>query len=227
MADSFQERFASKAEIVYMVLYERIREGVLRPGDRLIEHQLANELGVSKTPVREALRKLNEQGLVTLESYKGAYVTQFSVDDLVKIMEIRAVLEGLAARKAAETITVEELEKLDALVKRFEEVGKKGTPQEWIAINSQFHLIIATVCRNEALKELLSELQRKIVLSSTLGIGDDYYKSVKEHKDIVDALRAHDPEEAEHFARQHVWNTAKRVAALRIGDVRANDVPRQ
>jgi len=227
MADSLQQRFASKAQVVYMVLYDRIRKGILRPGERLLEQELANELGVSKTPVREALHKLSEQGLVTLEPYKGAYVAQFSVEDLLEIMEIRAVLEGLAARLAAKTITEEALEELNALIERFEAVSKKGTPQDWIEANAQFHSAIAAACGNKILKELLSGFQRKILLSSTLGIGEDSQKSIKEHKDIVEALWARDPDRAEFFARRHVWNTAKRVAVLKTRTDVTDEVPNQ
>jgi len=213
--DRLQDGFASKAEVIYMALYEEIKNGGLRPGERLVEQRLADDLGVSKTPVREALRKLSEQGLVEIEPYRGARIAEFSIDTLVEIMEIRAVLEGLAARNAAQYITDHQLKKLAGLDGQFADVAKEKTIQDWIAINWEFHQLIAGACKNAKLIELLSGLQQRMTISSVLGIAQNMSESVEEHHKIFAALKEHDPVEAERSACRHVENTKRRVASLK------------
>jgi len=215
---TLENNFSSKAETVYKILYNRIKQKTLRPGERLVEQNLANELGVSKTPVREALRKLNELGLVVIESYRGAYVAEFSIKTLIEIMDIRAVLDGLAARKAAEHMSTDQLQTLESLVTKMVSAAKTENPKKWIDLNWSFHNLIARFSNNAELITLLSTIQKKMVLSSALGIATDMAMSLAEHRNILNALKSGDPDSAERFARWHVENTEKRVALLAVSD---------
>ena len=213
--DKLQGEFASKADVIYIAICEEIKNGGLLPGERLVEQRLADDLNVSKTPVREALLKLKEQGLVEIEPYRGARIAEFSIDTLVEIMEIRVVLEGLAARNAAQYITDHQLNELAGLDRQFAHVAKEETIQDWIGINWKFHQLIAGACKNAKLVELLSGLQQRMTISSVLGIAQNMAESVEEHHKIFVTLKEHDPVEAERSARHHVENTRRRVASLR------------
>ncbi len=206
--------FPSRAEAIYEILYERIKHRTFQPGQHLVEQDLANELGVSKTPVREALRKLNELGLVVIEPYRGAYVAEFSINTLIEIMDIRAVLDGLAARKAVEHVSADQIRTLESLVTKMERVAEAKDPRKWIDLNWRFHNLIAKASKNTELITLLSTIQEKMILSSALGIATNIATSVMEHQKILSALKSGDPDSAERFARWHVENTEKRVALL-------------
>ena len=112
-------------DVVFENLREAILEGKLKPGQRLMEVQLAEQLGVSRTPIREAIRKLELEGLVVMLPRKGAYVANMSFKDLIDVLEIRASLEGLAASLAAERRRDEDIEELEKLAKEFEQCVKK------------------------------------------------------------------------------------------------------
>ena len=111
-------------DVVFEHLRNSILNGELKPLERLMEVQLAEQLGVSRTPVREAIRKLELEGLVIMVARKGAYVADVSVKDILDVLEVRCVLEGLAASLAAERMTEEELEKLELISYNFKQIGR-------------------------------------------------------------------------------------------------------
>ena len=206
--------FASKADVVYRILYDEIKDGQLRPGARLVEQAIADRLGVSKTPVREALRMLGDQGLVEIEPYCGTYVSQFSISTLVEIMEIRGVLEGLASRKAASLIDSTQLSHLASLVARMGDTANEDNPQHWLELNWEFHGLIAEASQSPQLINTLAAFRQKMLLSSALGVATNIVHSLEEHRRLFEALTLHDPELAERVARNHIENTKTRVALL-------------
>mgnify|MGYP002733969358 FL=1 len=118
-------------DVVFESLREAILEGKLSPGQRLMEVQLAEQLGVSRTPVREAIRKLELEGLVVMLPRKGAYVADISLKDLVDVLEIRASLEGLSASLAAERMHEDDIKKLEKIVQDFKEHASSGDVEQF------------------------------------------------------------------------------------------------
>lgn len=195
-------------DIVFESLKEAIIEGKLKPGERLMEMQLAERLGVSRTPIREAIRKLELEGLVVMVPRKGAYVTDVSLKDIIDVLEIRASLEGLAASLAAQRITSEEIKELELKTEEFGKCYKDNDIEGMIKIDTELHDIIFRAARNERLIGLTDSL-REHVQRFRVTYMTEYKKSAKlieEHKKILEAIKKGDVEKARAYAQIHVEN---------------------
>jgi len=190
--------------------YEKIKEAILTfqflPNDALVEGELASQLGISKTPVRDALMRLEKEGLVTRVPYKGTYVSDINNQDMANIFHIRIVLEGLAIQLATELLTEEDFQKMEKLIAEHAEALKKGDVRGVSRINTEFHNIIVNRCSNPRLQQMLhnldDHLKRYRLLSISQGMRTE--KSVPEHQAILDALRARDPKRAEMAMQTHL-----------------------
>ena len=149
-------------ELVFAAMREAIVKGELKPGERLMEVQLAEEMGVSRTPVREAIRKLELEGLVVMVPRKGAYVAGLTLKDAANVFEIRGSLEGLAAALAAERITEEEINDLDRVLEDIAKAGEKGDVDTIIKKDMEFHQKLFSATRNERLAQIISNLKEQI-----------------------------------------------------------------
>jgi DNA-binding GntR family transcriptional regulator len=194
-------------EVVLETLREAIVSGVLEPGERLMEIQLAEELGVSRTPVREAIRKLELEGFVVMIPRKGAYVAGVSYKDVKDVFEIRAALEGLAAGLAAEKVTDQELEGLERALHYEKE---PDTLEEMVQTDTDFHALLYKASRNERLIGILANLREQIqrFRSTSLAVPGRLKYAIQEHREIVDAVARHDVEEAQALATAHIENAA-------------------
>lgn len=191
-------------EIVFESMREAIIGGVLRPGERLMEIQLAEEMGVSRTPVREAIRKLELEGLVVMIPRKGAYVAEVSLKDLADVFEIRAALEGLAASLAAERVTDDEVEAMERLL-LFKE-GETQSIDDIVTTDTDFHAMVYKASRNGKLVQMLENLREQIqrFRSTSLAVPGRPRDAVEEHRAIVEALAGHDAEAAKGLAEGHI-----------------------
>ncbi|WP_088188629.1 GntR family transcriptional regulator [Desulfosporosinus sp. FKA] len=192
-------------EIVFESMREAILNGVLEPGERLMEIQLAEEMGVSRTPVREAIRKLELENFVVMIPRKGAYVAGVSLKDVADVFEIRSALEGLAAGLAAERVTDEELEQMEqALFYRAHE-GEMDLEQI-VKSDTDFHALVYKASRNERLIQILANLREQIqrFRSTSLAVPGRNKDAIEEHRMIVEALRNHNSEEAQALAMAHI-----------------------
>lgn len=195
-------------EIVFETLREAIISAVLRPGERLMEIQLAEEMGVSRTPVREAIRKLELEGFVVMVPRKGAYVAGISIKDIADVFEIRAAMEGLAAGLAAERITEEELEQLERILVKIGECVQNKDLEKLIEVDTEFHDTLYKACRNERLVQIVSNLREQIQRARTASLstpGRSKY-ALEEHKKIVEAVSERNVELAQMLAREHIEN---------------------
>lgn len=195
-------------ELVFEALREAIINGQLAPGERLMEIQLAEELGVSRTPVREAIRKLELEGLVLMVPRKGAYVATFSMRDVVEVFEIRGALEGLAAALAAERITEPELEELERHLVKSAEIIDHADLQGMVEVDTGFHQILYQASRNERLAQIINNLREQIhrFRQTSLSYPGRMKFALEEHREIVDAISARDSELARKLAQEHVEN---------------------
>ncbi len=195
-------------EVIFNSLREAIIIGELRPGERLMEVQLAEKMGVSRTPVREAIRKLELEGLVDMIPRKGAHVAELSVKDIVDVLEVRASLDGLATGLAAERITDDELKELKFINGQFSNYIEKENLNGSIKKDAEFHDIIYKASRNDKLLVILNNLREQVQRFRIIYLKD--YSSPKdlinEHNNIFDAVSTRDREAATAIARTHINN---------------------
>lgn len=192
-------------EIVFESMREAILSGVLQPGERLMEIQLAEEMGVSRTPVREAIRKLELENFVVMIPRKGAYVAGVSSKDVADVFEIRSALEGLAAGLAAERITEDELEQMERVLFYRASEGELDLEQI-VKSDTDFHALVYSASRNERLIQILANLREQIqrFRATSLAVPGRNKLALEEHRAIVDALRNHNSEEAQSLAIAHI-----------------------
>lgn len=197
------------AQLAYTTLRAAIIEGVHPPGARVTEQQVAASAGVSRTPVREALRRLEAEGLLRFVPHQGAFVTSWSEQDAEDIFELRAMLEGYGARLAASKATAEDVDALQRLAEeQCREASERSTGYlERIAdVNSQFHRRLQRIAASARLQATLSTISSAPLVLQTFRDydGDDLNRSAHHHMEIVEALKAGDGEWAESVMRSHV-----------------------
>jgi DNA-binding GntR family transcriptional regulator len=175
----------------------------LEPGERLTENRLAEQLGVSRTPVREALQKLASEGLVSFSPYKGASVAEFSSSELEDIYHIRIALEGYCVRLAASIIADEQIEQLEALLIRMKEEYRREDRWELLVANREFYAILYSVPDQPRLYELTMKYLDMADAYRRMALAQEYYfkQIIEGHEQLLDAIRQHDPETAEHLLR--------------------------
>jgi DNA-binding GntR family transcriptional regulator len=195
-------------ELVFESLREAIINGTLRPGERLMEVQLAEDMGVSRTPVREAIRKLELEGFAVMVPRKGAYVAGISVKDIAEVFEIRAALEGLAAGLVAERITADELEELERHLVKVNEYTEANDLKSLVETDTRFHDILYKASRNERLVQIISNLREQIqrFRITSLAVPGRMREALTEHKGIVEAISDRNVAQAQNLAQQHVEN---------------------
>jgi DNA-binding GntR family transcriptional regulator len=196
-------------EQVKDVLLERVLSGFYPPGSRLVETRIAQELGVSQAPVREALRDLEQLGCVEYEPFRGSSVRELSIDDLLEAFPVRAALEGLAARLAADRITEEELERLAGLI---EEMRQAQEPLGESTADTAFHETIVGAARNETLAILWQRLQphARTFISLTMPAFREGSVAAR-HEPILAALRERDADGAAAAMEAHLADAAERL----------------
>lgn len=193
-------------DVVFGTLRDAILTGKLLPGERLMENQLADKLGVSRTPVREALRMLELENLVELVPRKGAQVLDMSEKDVVDILEIRSALEGLATRLACQKISEDGIEKLRALEEKFEKAIADGEQELIAALDEEFHDVIFSATQNDKLCQMYHNLRTQLYRYRMAHIKKDstIKPIVDHHKRIIHAIESRDPEGGSFAAREHI-----------------------
>ncbi len=194
-------------------VFNRIREDILsgkyKENEELKEVQIGTELGVSRTPVREALRQLELEGLVNIIPNKGAYVTGISQKDIHDIYVIRSYLEGLAARWACTTMTEEQIEELEENVYITDFHIKKGHYEQIVELDSNFHEAIYKASGSKILEHQLSTYHHYVerIRKISLGKGERAKQSNEEHKHILQAIKERNADRAEQLAHEHIMST--------------------
>jgi len=193
----------------YGLLLDAIEGGALPAGTRLREAELAERFGISRTPVREALKRLETQGLVLHEPHHGAVVARLDYGQMIELYHMREVLDGTAAGLAATHATLAEVELLREMVDR--DRGLQDDPRPLAAANRAFHRQIGLSARNRFLSATLDNMRVSLALlaGTTLGVEGRGAQSVEEHAAIVAAIEARDPDAAEAAARRHIRNALR------------------
>ncbi|WP_341878201.1 GntR family transcriptional regulator [Defluviitalea saccharophila] len=216
MSFDLQKEVSDKSSLRGLV-FHRIREDILEgkyeAGEPLTEVAISQHLGVSRTPVREALKQLELEGLVTSIPNKGTVVSGVSKQDIIDIYEIRSLIEGLAARWAASKITDEQLKELEEIIELTEFYTGKNNMEHLHELDSRFHEVIYEASNSKPLKHILSDFHhyaQKVRMQSIATPGRAQ-KSTEEHKAILEAIKNRNPEEAERLTNLHVKNVKENM----------------
>lgn len=207
-------RQQSLTSLVQREIERRIIAGELEPGAKLNEAELAAAMGISRGPVREAFRALEQAGLVHTEKNRGVFVRQVSLEEANEIYEVRAALEAQIGRLAATRISAQQLERLRGIVKRMHTVGRSRDPDAYFPLNLEFHETLAEACGNRALatnyRRVVNELnlyRRQAIMRNVEIIP----VSTKEHEAIVAAVAQGDAALAERLLYAHVLDSRARL----------------
>ena len=195
-------------DVVFKTLRQAILTGEFMPGERRMEISLAKRLGVSRTPVREAIRKLELEGLVIMIPRKGAAVARITVSDLKDVLEVRCHLEEFAASLACERIDDEEIQELKLALKAFEDAIEEKNLKLIAERDVEFHDVIFKATKNKRLLQIINNLREQIYRYRIEYIKDfDYHEVlVKEHRQIVETILHGDKEAASRIMRTHIYN---------------------
>ena len=195
-------------ERVYQAIKEMIIIQEIPPGEKLDEDSLASQLGVSRTPIRESLCRLENEGIVKIIPRRGAFIVRHSKESINEILSVREVLEGLSAREAASHITDAALEVLESLSGKFSESNVRVLSKEYVQADVKLHNAIIEASKNEWLINLMNTLNDHIQMLRlrTVVLQGRPEQSLSEHRKIIGALKARDPLLAETLMREHIKN---------------------
>ena len=202
-------------EVVCETLRDAIRKGVLKPGERLMEIQLAEELGVSRTPVREAIRKLELEGYVIMMPRRGTYVANLSIRDVNEVFEIRTSLDSLASGLAAERITDDELERLQRLLVTIGGYVEANDMDKLVETDMEFHDLLYQASRNTRLVGIIFNLREQLTRfrTTSMSFPGRLKATLEEHRRIVEAIAQGDVKEAQQAAEDHMEKSEQTLLA--------------
>lgn len=211
------ERHSSLSRLAAEELRRAILGGRLKPGERLVEDRLSADLGVSRVPIREALRLLAAEGLVELQPRRGASVAAISPEVAREMVEVRALLEGLNARLAARRHDPEVVAELREVLRRGKAAAVSGTVEELVELNSAYHDLLAQAGRNSILWDLMRSLRERTSLVFAANSKERAREDWEEHSSILAAVIGSDEELASLLATRHVLKAAEAALAHTAG----------
>ena len=204
---------SSLASVVQQEIERAILQGEYAPGSKLVEAAIAEKLGVSRGPVREAFRMLEEAGLVRTEKNRGVFVRDIPIDEAVEIFDLRAAMDELVGRKLAVSITPAQLKEVRALVDAMEKAVKAEDAHKYHLLNLQFHDRLVEMAGNSKLTAIYRKLIKELSLFRRLNLDDSWLMpiSANEHRQIVKAIASGDPEAAGRAMFAHVMDSKERT----------------
>lgn len=202
-------------DVAYERIKDAIRHGMLQPGEPLSEPRLSKLLGISRTPVREALQVLAQEGLVQVIPGRAITVAAPSLQDTLNIIQIRSIVEPELVHLATEAISATELESLRRVLAEMEDAVRLGDRQAWSIADTRFHELISAACPNQLLGELAIQMRNRVsfIPLDTQSSPDRLAACTAEHRHIVEAMAGRDAEGAEQATRDHImklWESAFR-----------------
>lgn len=196
---------------VTTILRQAILKGDLKPNERLVQADIADQLGVSRMPVREALKTLELEGLISLEPHKGAVVNSLTMEDINEIYELRTILEPFTLEKSIPNLTLEDIVQLENLHKK---MLKTTDVETYVDLNNQFHNLSLSGSKSKRLHGLMARVSHGIAKDTPYVIPDQIEKSNVEHSKILKALREQDTEAACDEYAHHISRTHKDLIPL-------------
>jgi len=198
----------------YTIIKQMIMDRKLLPGDKISQEKLAHELGISRTPVVSALKYLEKEKLVEAKPRRGFYVRLFTMEEMVSIFELREVLEGLAARRAAVQITDDQIEELQSFFAPFDDAGGSADLKAYAREDRRFHNFVTVVGAKEFLKNILQTyniISFSYQVVSSEGLVRSPAETIREHRAIVAAICDRDGNRAEELMRAHFRQSIARL----------------
>ena len=198
------------------MLRDMIMTGKLEEGDKVHENELCETMGISKTPLREALRVLSVEGLIQLVPNRGAFVTKPTFEEISEMFDVMSLLEGFCARKACEKMTPKDFARLEKLHAKLEQNFERRDQEEYIRINNQYHSFVQEIAGNRTLNQIVDGLRKKILLYrfQSLNLPARFESSIREHRDLLEAFRQHDHSRAESLMQAHLQNQSQALGTL-------------
>ncbi|NLL66950.1 MAG: GntR family transcriptional regulator [Clostridiaceae bacterium] len=200
-------------DVIFETLRKAIVSGDIKPGERLMEVSLAEQMGVSRTPVREAIRRLEAEGLVTMIPRKGTHVSELSVKDIMDVLEVRTVLDKLATDLAAKRIQPAQLKNLETVHKQYISCVEKDNMEGAIKKDVEFHDIIYSASGNPRLVAVAASLREHIYRFRVIYMSDNLIAEnvLNEHEEILEALREAQNNVASNLAEKHIRNQMETI----------------
>jgi DNA-binding GntR family transcriptional regulator len=201
---------------VAALISKMINNGELRKGEKVNEMRLCDLLGVSRTPIREALRTLNTQGLIDLVPHRGAFVSQFSTDEINDMFDVMSMLEGMCARLATQKMSNANFKKIEEFHQKLEDKYSAKDHKAYLEINSQYHSFIQEIAENKTLNEVVNGIRQKILLYRHKQLYEHkrFDHSIQEHRDLLEAFRKRDSKKAEKMMKRHLARQGKALVGL-------------
>lgn len=198
------------------MLRDLIMTGKLKEGDKVNEAGLCDTMGISKTPLREALRVLSVEGLIELVPNRGAFVTQPMLDEITEMFDVMELLEGFCARSACEKLDDTSFARLEKLHLELEKYYRLCNQAEYVRINNQYHTFLQELAGNRALNQIVTGLRKKILLYrfQSLNQPHRFEESIREHRHLIEAFRKREPEKAEALMQMHMKNQCQAMVSL-------------
>lgn len=198
---------------VFEILRSDILDGKYKPGESLVEAKLSEKLGVSRTPIRDAIRQLGAEGLVKIVPNRGAVVKGITSKDIKDIYKIRMLIEGMASRRAAENITPAELDELRETVELEGFYTEREDVEHLTRLDTKFHDILFRASNSQPLTHMLSTFHHYLqkARSASMSVPGRALKVYGEHKAIFDAIEARDPDKAEMLTTKHITNASMNI----------------
>lgn len=204
---------SKQTDIAYQYIREKIVDGTFMPSQKLIEIQLAEVIGVSRSTVKKALLKLKEENLVEIKDNKGATIKSFTLEEVLNYLEIREVLEGLVARSAANNISDEDLQRLKLILDEMEGYQKNNEFDKYSGRNKDFHAIIYNSAKNVQAVEIIKMIRTQLIRYQfrTILVPGRNQSSFAEHTAIYKALKARDEKLVEEAVRKHITEVRRTI----------------
>jgi len=193
-----------------------IQKGTLVRGQKINEKKLCDSMGVSRTPVREALRQLTSEGLIQLIPHKGAFVSQPCMEEINNLFEVMSVLEGTCSRLATTHMTDKDLQKIEGLHRDLESHYQNRDHEAYLKVNHDLHAFVQELAGNKVLNDLINGLRQKVLLyrQRQLYQPERFDQSMQEHRNLLGAFRTRDPESAESLMKHHLLMQCKALVGL-------------
>lgn len=207
-------QYKSKVDIIYESLMNDITSGVYQCGDRLVIHKIAKDNNISGIPVREAIRRLESEGYVTVHANQGATVNILTDSDVLEIFQLKGLLEGYAARLAIDYLTAEDYAKLRAINEEIRQRQENGNHEDCAELNIRFHTYMYNLLPQARLKEMIDELWKKWQITKTVfkHSPDRTMHSVQEHEEILRLMEQKKYDETEMCVRNHKYRAGYELA---------------
>ena len=203
-------------QVVADQMREMIRGGTLALGQKINEKRLCDSMGVSRTPVREAIRILHSEGLIDLVPNRGAFVSQPCIEEINDMFQVMSVLEGMCARLATERMTPGDFQRVASIHQELERHFLERNHESYLDVNQRFHVLVQALSGNKVLHDVINGLRRKILLyrHKQLYQPKRFESSIQEHRDLLEAFRRRDAARAETFMKRHLLKQCEALLGL-------------